>query len=108
MSKSDLEAALEFTLRAASVPPPIPEWKFALPRQWRFDYAWPDRKVAVEVDGGTWVHGRHSRATGQEKDMEKNNAAAIAGWLVIHVTGAMIEDGRALAVIEAALAARRD
>ena len=38
--------------------------------------------VAVEIQGGVFVHGRHSGGVGQVKDMEKLNAAAAAGWKV--------------------------
>ncbi len=56
MKKSDLEAAFDFHWRvlAPDLPAPKPEWYFAKPRRWRVDRAWPEHKVAVEVEGGTW------------------------------------------------------
>lgn len=103
---SALEEALALQIRLARLPPPVRELAFAKPRRWRFDYAWPDLRLALEVDGGTWSNGRHTRAAGFERDCEKLNAAAALGWRVLRVTGAMIHDGRALMAIAAALSAR--
>lgn len=63
-----------------------PEHRFAPPRLWRFDFAWPNLKLALEVEGGHWSGGRHVRGKGFEGDMEKYNEAALAGWLVIRVS----------------------
>ena len=61
------------------------EYRFAPPRRWRFDYAFPQHKVAVEVEGGVWIRGRHTRGAGFVKDLEKYSEAAILGWAVIRV-----------------------
>ena len=61
---------------------PDVEFQFVKDRKWRFDYAWPDRKVALEVEGGVWTQGRHTRGSGFVKDMTKYNRAAREGWLV--------------------------
>jgi hypothetical protein len=42
-----------------------------------------------------------------ELDCTKYAEAAVAGWLVLRVTTGMVEDRRALALIERALASRR-
>lgn len=97
---SDLEDQLAHQMKAAGLPDPVRELTFAKPRRWRFDFAFLDRLVAIEVEGGSWIGGRHTRGSGFEKDIEKSNAAQIAGWTVLRVTGAMIRDGRALATIE--------
>lgn len=62
------------------------EWPFHPERKWRFDYARPDLKIAIEVDGGVFTGGRHSGGVGQVKDMEKCNNACALGWLVYHIT----------------------
>lgn len=64
----------------------VKEYKFHPVRRWRFDYAIPALKIAVEVDGAVWVGGRHNRPAGYIADMEKLNTAASMGWLVIRVT----------------------
>jgi hypothetical protein len=101
---SDLEDTLAWQLKLVGVPEPEREHVFAKPRRWRFDFAWPARKVALEVEGGTWVNGAHNRGAHFESDCAKYNSAALAGWLVLRVTGAMVADGRALAFVERALA----
>lgn len=64
----------------------VKEHRFHPVRRWRFDYAIPDRKIAVEVDGAVWVGGRHNRPAGYIRDMEKLNTAVSMGWLVLRVT----------------------
>lgn len=61
------------------------EYPFHPGRNWRFDYAWPSARVALEVDGGSGGYGRHSRPGGMRKDHEKLNTAALMGWTVLRV-----------------------
>jgi hypothetical protein len=68
--------------RDAGLPEPEFEWRFHPTRKWRFDLAWPGHKVALEVDGGIWVAGRHSRGAGVKADWEKINTAQLLGWRV--------------------------
>ena len=68
------------------LPPPVEEHRFHAVRKWRFDYAWPEHKVALEVEGGVWTGGRHTSGKGFLGDMEKYNHAASAGWRVIRTT----------------------
>ncbi len=79
----------EVFLRALEVrglPRPEREWKFDAKRRWRFDYAWPQQMIALEVEGGVWTGGRHTRGAGFVKDMEKYNRAAVLGWRLLRVT----------------------
>lgn len=76
------------------MPPDRREWS---PGPWRH------RLFLVEIDGGGFVAGRHSRGTGMEKDAEKASAAAILGYRVIRCTPAQVNDGRALSWIKRAL-----
>ena len=75
---------------------PEREFVFARPRKWRFDFAWPTRKLAVEVEGGTWIQGRHNRGSSIGKDMEKYNRAARDGWIVLRFTTEMVTKGQAI------------
>jgi very-short-patch-repair endonuclease len=104
--RPDHEAALLGQVLAAGLPRPERQVRFLAGRRWAFDFAWPDRRVAVEVEGGIWSAGRHVRGDGFERDAIKYSEAAIAGWLVVRVTPAMVADGRALALVERALRAR--
>jgi len=70
----------------AGIPEPVAEFRFAAPRRWRFDWAWPEDMLALEVDGGVWTRGRHTRGSGFLRDIEKLNSAAIAGWSVLRTT----------------------
>ena len=64
----------------------IKEHRFHPIRKWRFDYAIPEFKIAIEIDGGVWTQGRHTRPQGYLNDMEKFNAAAAMGWVVLKFT----------------------
>ncbi len=98
--RSELEMAMERRMRAANVPQWAAEYRFSNVRKWQLDFAWPDCKIALETDGGTWSRGRHVRPKGYEDDVEKLNAAAADGWLVLRATGDMVYDGRALMAIK--------
>jgi very-short-patch-repair endonuclease len=97
------EALLLFQIRAMKLPEGVPEHVFARPREWRFDRAWPDRKLAIEVEGGTWVGGRHTRGAGFEADCIKYTEAAVAGWRVLRVTTSMVKTGVAIDALKRAL-----
>lgn len=64
----------------------VKEFRFHPKRLWRFDYAIPDHKIALEVEGGVWTNGRHTRSQGFLGDMEKYNTATIMGWRVLRTT----------------------
>lgn len=95
---------LAMQCRAVKLPAPVTEHRFHPSRKWRFDLAWPEQMVACEIDGGTYVKGRHVRPQGFRNDCEKLNEATILGWLVLRVTSAMVEDGMALDQLERLLA----
>jgi len=61
--------------------------------------AWPDRRLAVEIEGGTKGKSRHTNCIGFERDCRKYNEAALHGWYVLRFTGDMINSGEALAAI---------
>ncbi len=72
--------------KAAGLPEPVTEWAFAKAlrsRGWKFDYAWPELRVALEVEGGGWIGGRHNSGMGSLEDMEKYNTAIELGWFVV-------------------------
>lgn len=73
------------------------EHRFHPKRRWRFDFCWPDQKLAVEVEGGTWGGGRHTRGAGYEADCEKYAEAMCLGWRVLRVTGTQVKRGEAVA-----------
>jgi hypothetical protein len=103
-----LEALLDMHIRAAGLPEPEREYRFAPPRRYRFDRVWKDRMLALEVDGGAWSGGRHTSGKGFTSDCEKATLAALKGWRVMHVTGEHIKSGQALRWLQEALAAEGD
>ncbi len=62
------------------------EFKFHPTRKWRADFAIPSAKLLIEVDGGAWSGGRHTRGSGFIADQEKTNAAACLGYRVLRYT----------------------
>lgn len=70
-------------LRSNGIEGFVPEYRFDKERRWRFDLAFPEHKLAVEIEGGIWISGRHTRAMGYEGDCEKYNAATLQGWRVL-------------------------
>ena len=96
---SDIEDDLLLQIKKAKMPTPEREYRFHPVRKWRVDFAYPADSIAIEVEGGTWVHGRHNRGGGFEKDCEKYNELAIAGFLLFRFTSSMIHNGNAIEVI---------
>lgn len=92
-------------LDSEGLPMPEAEFQFAAPRKWRFDWAYPDCKIAIEVNGGAWTRGRHVRGKGYINDMEKMSEAAARGWRVIHVTPDQLLTDQTLQWIKRAMAA---
>lgn len=88
------------------LPRPVAEHRFHPKRKWRFDWAWPLELVAVEVEGGAWTGGRHTRGSGFEKDLEKYAEAVILGWRVLRVTPKQVRDGAARTLVERLLMSR--
>ena len=104
--KSHLEDELSWQILSDNLPLPNSEQRFHPTRRWRFDFAWPEYRVACEVEGGTWSGGRHTRGLGFQRDCTKYNEAAVMGWIVIRVTAHHIDNGKALVWIRGALAER--
>lgn len=101
--RSHLEETLAFHIKALNLPPPQREYAFDDGRKWRFDFAWPCIKVAVEVEGGLYHQGRHNTRSGMVADMVKYNAAAIAGWCVLRYDSQAVNNGTAIDQIERVL-----
>jgi hypothetical protein len=88
------------------LPTPVPEFRFHAARKWRFDWAWPganEGPLALEIEGGVFMQGRHSRGAGMVKDMEKYNEAAVMGWRVLRVTPKDLESAATFDLLRRAL-----
>jgi len=85
---------------------PVREYEFVEGRKWRFDFAWPDQMIGVEIEGGTaFGKSRHSRGQGFVNDCSKYNAAARLGWRVFRYTTEMVAAGTAIDEVKALLGA---
>jgi len=93
---------LAVIFKAAGLPEPVPEYRFSEDRNWRFDYAFVDQKLALEIEGGVWTRGRHTTGKGFLGDMEKYNQATILGWRLLRCTPAMIKSGEAITLLKEA------
>lgn len=62
---------------------PVAEHRFDPSRRWRFDFAWPEHRIALECEGGVWNGGRHTRGSGFVKDIAKYNSAVRRGWRIL-------------------------
>lgn len=109
--KSELEFSFDtqFKRLATDLPEPVHEFQFDPNRKWRLDRAWVEQKVAVEIEGGSYptmirchncgqivrartksgevgrqirMAGAHG-GSGYAKDIEKYNALASQGWLLL-------------------------
>lgn len=73
------------------------ECRFHPLREWRFDFV--TGMIAIEIEGGAWTQGRHTRGKGFEADIRKYNEAAKLGWTVIRFTPNMIQRGESKAFL---------
>jgi len=90
--RSYLERSFERLIVIYKVPVPVREYVF---RKYRFDFAWPYLKIAVEVDGGTFMKdGGHARGIRYQKDCLKNNLAQAEGWVVLRVDREIVLDSK--------------
>ncbi len=110
------EEQLAFEIRAHGLPQPHEQYRWATevtnengkPRQFRADFAWPQYRLLVEVQGGVWRRGggAHSHPSNIERDIEKAQCAALLNWLVFPVTTDEVKRGEAIQLLERFFASR--
>ncbi len=76
------------------------EYKFHPERKWRADFLITGTKILIEVEGGIWSGGRHTRGKGYLGDMEKYNSAAMMGFTVLRFSTEQVKAGVAIKQIE--------
>lgn len=84
---------VELICQVDDLPMPTPEYRFDQTRRWRFDWSWPQAFVALEIEGGAYTRGRHTRGSGFVKDIEKYNRAVELGWKVFRCTPSTVHLG---------------
>lgn len=72
------------------------EFKFCVDRKWRADFHIIGHMLLVEVEGGIWSGGRHTRGKGYLGDMEKYNAAVASGYRVLRFSTEQVKSGFAI------------
>ena len=93
------EHLLAQQIEDAGLPTPQPQYHIYMPgasHPCRADFAWPERKLLVEVQGGQWSHGAHTRGSGFEDDCRKYSQYALLGFRLMLITPDMISDGTAI------------
>lgn len=102
--KSDLEQEYLYNVKVAGLPIPERQSKIIPGRKFEFDFVWHKERLAVEIQGSTWVANTgHSSGSGIRRDCEKHNLAVLLGWRVLMFTADMVHDGIALDMTERAL-----
>lgn len=115
---SEAAELFAFHCRAAALPDPVREYPFAigLGRKWRSDFAWPELRLLVEIEGivvkrvngRTQTGGRHATITGLREDCHKYNAAALLGFHVLRFTQDMVKGGAAITTVEKFVQSRQE
>ncbi len=115
MASSDPEAQLALHLRAHRIEAE-PQYRFAALhvglgpglrdrlaaaglRDWRADFAVVDARLLLEIEGGAWSGGRHTRGKGFSGDLRKYDAAMKLGWTVYRCDPAMVRSGQAIETV---------
>ena len=114
---SELVETIRFQIKAVGLTEPVMEYPFCHEivkpgpgirkrlqekglKNWRFDLAWPELKLAVECEGGAFTSGGHTRGPGFRSDMIKYGTAMYYGWTVYRCDMKMIKTGLAIKHVE--------
>jgi very-short-patch-repair endonuclease len=74
----------------------VREYEFAAPRKYRADFHIPTLNLLIEIEGGIWNDGAHTRGNHFESDAAKYNLATILGYSLLRYSTAMVERGDAI------------
>lgn len=114
----------EFQLRAYNLPKPFSyintskqlsyEYRYCAKvdefgveaRDFRADYAWPEVRLLVELNGGIWIQGAHAHPLNIERDIIKHQYAALLGFFVLPITTDQVKNGHGIAWLQRVLCAR--
>jgi hypothetical protein len=100
---SGLEMRFLRAIVGAGLPEPVQQHPVSVGgRQYRIDLAYPEHKVAIEIDG--WEYHRSRSAF--DDDRTRANDLVVAGWHVLRFTSGTT-DAQAAATVAAALSQKR-
>ena len=100
MSASGLEDIFAAQLNAVGLDGYVREYQAIPGRKFRFDFAFVDERLLVEINGGTYNGGAHGRGVGINRDYEKGNLAVVNNWRVLSFDTKQVKSGAALEVVE--------
>ena len=100
-------AALAYSAKELGWGLVVAEFKFHPIRKWRADFAIPSAKLLIEIEGGFWIQGRHSRGGGGESDMEKYNTSSIMGYALLRFSPKQANNLSAVGIVGDWFDARR-
>lgn len=91
---SDLERTFDTWLSrlGSDLGEPEKNYRFLPNRKLELDRAWPEYRVAVELQGGTWIGGAHVRGGRYRTDCMKLALAQLAGWMLFWVPTDWLEE----------------
>jgi uncharacterized protein DUF559 len=100
---SDLEVRFARAIVAGGLPEPVQQHPvLAGTRPCRIDLAYPEQKLAIEIDG--WEY--HRTRSAFDNDRARANDLVVAGWNVLRFTSTMT-DAHAVEILSAALSQKR-
>lgn len=102
--RRDYKAEFLDQLRLLNLPAPAGEFRFHATRKWRFDWAYLDRKIAIEYQGGNYTgRGGHNTVKGLRNDYAKFTEASLQGWTLILIDSETVASGKAAEWVKRAL-----
>lgn len=106
--REKLEKLFELHLKADNLTGWEKQYRFIDERKFMFDFAFPKQKIAVEIDGGTWMgKGGHNSGSGIQNDRDKDELAILNGWTVYRCTAHMVKAGRAIETVKTLLSIQK-
>jgi very-short-patch-repair endonuclease len=84
ITDSDLEVVFSQLVRKYRLPQPVRQFVVRRDQkiEARFDFAYPDAMVAIEVHGRGW----HLQRDRWESDLDRHDRVTAMGWIVLHFT----------------------
>ena len=85
-------------VKQAGLPLPVSEYSAIPARKFRWDFAWPECLILVEIQGGIWSSSKtgHTSGVGVNRDCQKGNLANLGSFCCLSFTSDMIRSGIAL------------
>jgi hypothetical protein len=96
---SPLALQFEFLWSIWNGPALAREYKFHTQRRWRLDYYHAATRTAIELEGGLYSNGRHTRTAGFLGDIEKYNAATMHGIALLRLGTGQVDPAHVAEII---------